>query len=186
MINYKEVDWLKYKTLVFDFDGIFTENKVWVNQSGEETVRCDRGDGLAFDLLRTYKKLFNWNLELFILSKESNPVVLERAKKLKIKCFHGVDDKCVFLKNYLRKKYPKSNNPEKEMIYVGNDLNDLEAAIFSGLVIVPSDAHKLMQKNSNIISSKKGGEGFVRDLIEGIINIEDQPIEKIFQLLKKY
>ena len=71
-------------TVVFDFDGVFTDNKVWVDQDGRESVRCDRGDGLAFDLLRNFKSKKKFDAEFFILSKETNAVVLARAKKLKL------------------------------------------------------------------------------------------------------
>ena len=71
-------------TVVFDFDGVFTNNKVWIDQNGRESVCCDRGDGLAFDLVRAFQKKREINAEFFILSKESNPVVVERAKKLKL------------------------------------------------------------------------------------------------------
>ncbi len=77
-------------TVAFDFDGVFTDNKVWVDQDGRESVRCDRGDGLAFDLVRAFQKRGKLNAEFFILSKEPNPVVLGRARKLKLDCHHGI------------------------------------------------------------------------------------------------
>jgi 3-deoxy-D-manno-octulosonate 8-phosphate phosphatase (KDO 8-P phosphatase) len=43
-------------TIVFDFDGVFTNNKVWVDQDGRESVCCDRSDGLAFDILRIFQR----------------------------------------------------------------------------------------------------------------------------------
>ena len=66
-------------TVAFDFDGVFTDNKVWVDQNGRETVRCDRGDGLAFDLVRAFQREGKTTANFFILSKEANPVVLARA-----------------------------------------------------------------------------------------------------------
>ena len=55
-------------TVAFDFDGVFTDNKVWVDQFGHESVRCDRGDGLAFDLIRAYQKQEKLTANFFILS----------------------------------------------------------------------------------------------------------------------
>ena len=66
--------------IVFDFDGVFTDNKVFVDQQGNESVRCSRSDGLAFDLLRFYIKKFNINCSFFILSTEINAVVKKRAE----------------------------------------------------------------------------------------------------------
>ena len=67
--------WHLIHTIVFDFDGVFTDNKVWVHQDGSESVRCDRGDGLAFDILRKFIKVNHWSLDYFILSTEKNEVV---------------------------------------------------------------------------------------------------------------
>ena len=50
MPDKKLPDWRDLHTIVFDFDGVFTDNKVWVDQNGVESVRCDRGDGLGFDI----------------------------------------------------------------------------------------------------------------------------------------
>ena len=54
-------------TLVFDFDGVFTDNKVYVSGSGEEAVRCDRADGLAMDFLRRYQRSGRFTARVFIL-----------------------------------------------------------------------------------------------------------------------
>ena len=82
--------WNKLHTLIFDFDGVFTNNKVYLDETGKETIRCDRSDGLAFDILRKFRELNNWEVEYFILSKEKNQVVIRRSEKLKVKCFNGV------------------------------------------------------------------------------------------------
>ena len=71
--------------IIFDFDGIFTDNNVLINQDGIETVKCSRADGLGLDILKKFIDKKNWNLDYFILSTEKNPVVMSRAKKLKIK-----------------------------------------------------------------------------------------------------
>ncbi len=60
--------------LIFDFDGVLTDNKVHLDENGNEWVTCSRSDGLAFDILRKLKKL------IFIISTEKNKVVAARAK----------------------------------------------------------------------------------------------------------
>jgi len=72
-MNINEID-----ALVFDFDGVLTDNKVYVDQNGKESVCCSRSDGLAFDVLRKLK------IPTYILSTETNIFVTQRAKKLKI------------------------------------------------------------------------------------------------------
>ena len=49
-----ELKWKDFHTLIFDFDGVFTNNKVYVDEIGKEFVKCDRSDGLAFDILRKF------------------------------------------------------------------------------------------------------------------------------------
>ena len=94
-------EWTEIHTIIFDFDGVFTDNKVWIDQSGCEFVRCDRADGLAFDLLRGFIAQNHWCLTYFILSKEKNPVVSARARKLRVACNQGVSNKVAFIEKYM-------------------------------------------------------------------------------------
>ena len=94
---------------VFDFDGVLTNNLVYLNQEGVESVACSRADGLAFDVLRKLNK------PAFILSTEKSSVVAMRAKKLKIPVIQGVPDKVEAIKeladkkNYNLKSYVRSS-----------------------------------------------------------------------------
>ena len=170
-------------TIVFDFDGIFTDNKVYVDQEGKESVRCDRSDGLGFDFLRTFIKRKKWDLEYFILSKETNPVVLARAKKLKLPCKNSEDNKLVYLQKYLKERFVNYEEAFKGLLYLGNDLNDLPAMRFSGFSVAPSDSHPLVLKEADLIINKKGGDGFVRAFIEELIFRKKTSYEQITSLL---
>ena len=173
-----------YHTLIFDFDGVFTNNKVYLNENGIEQIRCDRGDGLGINILKSFIKKKNLNLEFFILSKEKNIVVKLRAKKLKIKSFQGIDNKLDFIKKYLYKRFGEIGNSKKGVIYIGNDLNDLESILFSGFSFCPNDAHEIIKDNVNIVIDKEGGNGFVRKCIEKIINLNDLSLNDICKLAK--
>ena len=162
--------WADIHTIIFDFDGVFTDNRVLVSQDGLEAVNCSREDSLGIDILKRFIKKNNWELEFFILSTEKNNVVLSRSEKLKIKCNHGITDKLKFIKNYLNKRFPTKSNPQAGVIYLGNDLNDLKAMQFVGYSVSPKDAHHLIKKQATILLNKKGGNGFVRDLIEKLIS----------------
>lgn len=164
--------WETIHTLVFDFDGVFTNNKVWVDQNGIESVCCDRGDGLAFDLLRQFVRQNNWSLRYFILSKETNPVVSVRARKIQIECIQSTTDKAAYLVNYLG---VNKLSPEG-LIYLGNDLNDLAAMKVAGFTVAPCDAHPLILRQADIVMTQAGGEGFVRAFIEALICLEDLDI----------
>ena len=90
-------------------------------QDGIESVRCDRADSVAFDLLRNFMQKNDWALNYFILSKETNPVVTTRAKKIQVDCVQSCANKANYLSNYLAEK----NLEPAGLVYLGNDLNDL-------------------------------------------------------------
>jgi 3-deoxy-D-manno-octulosonate 8-phosphate phosphatase (KDO 8-P phosphatase) len=164
--------------MAFDFDGVFTDNKVWLDQQGTESVRCDRGDGLAFDLLRLFTRKNEWKLNHFILSTEKNPVVSSRAAKLKIPCIQGILDKQRYLRNYL----DEYKLDPVGLVYIGNDLNDLPAMQLAGFSVAPSDAHPLVQQQASLVFKQKGGDGFLRAFIEKLLKIEELSVDQITQI----
>jgi YrbI family 3-deoxy-D-manno-octulosonate 8-phosphate phosphatase len=170
-------------TVAFDFDGVFTDNKVWVDQGGRESVRCDRGDGLAFDLLRSFRRIRSLEIEFFILSKEPNPVVLARASKLNLDCHHGIRDKLAFMREYLAKRFPDDRAVFNGLVYVGNDLNDLPLMRHAGYAVAPADAHPLVRDAAHLIIERPGGEGFVRVFIERLLKINELSPEEIDELV---
>ena len=173
------IKWNNFHTLIFDFDGIFTNNKVYLDETGKESIMCDRADGLAIDMLKKFEKKYYWDIQYFILSKESNSVVKQRGDKLKIKVYNAITNKETFIKDYLLKRFGDFEESKKGVLYLGNDLNDLSAIRLCGFSIVPSDAHKIIKKHANLTLTKKGGDGFVRQVIEKIINIDNIPLEEI-------
>ncbi len=157
MINVGEVD-----LIVFDFDGVLTDNRVYVSQNGDETVKCNRSDGLGFDVL---KKL---EVPVLILSTEKNAVVLARAKKLGVSVINGVDNKLKALNDFA---FTKGFLLQKT-IYVGNDLNDFYVMKACGFLLCPNDSHPRIKEISQFILSSNGGEGVVRELVEDIMSID--------------
>ena len=156
-------------TIIFDFDGVFTNNKVTIDQNGNEFITCDRGDGLAFDLLKSFLKEKAYRINYFILSKERNKIVNARASKLKIKCHHNISNKLEFIKDYLSKNFPNQINSNKGIIYLGNDINDYSSMKYSGYSVAPKDAHPSILEIADVIINKKGGEGFIRLFVEKLI-----------------
>jgi 3-deoxy-D-manno-octulosonate 8-phosphate phosphatase (KDO 8-P phosphatase) len=148
--------------LVFDFDGVLTNNLVYLNQDGLESVACSRADGLAFDVLRKLNK------PAFILSTEKSPVVAMRAKKLKIPVIQGVSDKVIAIKELAC----KNNYNLKNILYVGNDLNDYLVMKICGHTACPIDSHPAIKKVSNYILNSKGGKGVIRELLEEKLNLD--------------
>ena len=152
---------IKIKLIVYDFDGVMTDNKVYVDQDGKETVQVNRGDGLGISEI---KKL---GIERIIISTEKNPVVMKRATKLNIKCLQGIENKKAALIDYC-----ENNNFDLENVaYVGNDINDKEVMEIAGTTYCPLDAHKSIQDISDNILKTKGGDGVIREILD-IINKE--------------
>jgi len=144
------------KIVIFDFDGVFTNNQVIVSQKGDESVLCNRSDGLGLDMLRRF------GIEMVIISTEKNPVVRMRADKLKIKCYYDCPDKLALLKEVLLEKKISL----AKTAYVGNDINDLSCLEAVGLPVVVADAYPAVKKAAKIILKKKGGHGAVREFCE--------------------
>lgn len=88
-------------TIIMDFDGVLTNNLVLTDHNGVESVSCNRSDGLGLNLLKKFLEKNNYEIEYFILSTESNPVVKKRAEKLNVKFFQGINSKDEFIFNYL-------------------------------------------------------------------------------------
>lgn len=170
-------------TVVFDFDGVFTDNKVWIDQEGRESVRCDRGDGLALDLCRAYMRRARLEVAMFILSKEANPVVLARARKLKLGCHHGIYDKLSFLNNDFSRRFPEREDHFNGLVYLGNDINDLAVMSRAGYSVAPADAHPLVRKIAHLVLVQRGGEGFVRAFVEQWLGIGKLPKGELNELV---
>ena len=148
--------------LVFDFDGVLTNNLVYLNKDGEEWVSCNRADGLAFDLLNKLGK------PVFFISTEKNRVVTARAEKLKIQAIQGVDDKASALATLAKKQ----NFSLDRILYIGNDLNDYRAIQSCGYSACPADSHAKIQQLVTVILNSKGGEGVARELLEEVLSLD--------------
>ena len=154
----------KIDAIVFDFDGVFTDNKVMVDENGKESVFCNRSDGLGLAKLKAL------NIPMLVLSSEKNQVVNERCKKLGIRCIHGREGKIGSLLKWIKTNKFKLENT----IYLGNDINDTECLMQVGCAVVVKDAHDDVNRLADIILQKTGGNGAIRELIDLIqIRIEE-------------
>jgi 3-deoxy-D-manno-octulosonate 8-phosphate phosphatase (KDO 8-P phosphatase) len=157
------------KLIVFDFDGVFTDNRVLALQDGSEGVFCSRADGLGLETVR------NLGINLLVVSQERNPVVSARCKKLKLHCIQGCDNKSDVLKQEVDKLGISMN----DVAYMGNDINDLECMRIVGLPACVSDSFPEVAKASLYQSKAKGGYGAVREFCDYISKA------KIGKIMKK-
>lgn len=146
--------------IVYDFDGVMTDNKVILSEDGSESIIVNRSDGLAVEII---KKI---GIQQLILSKEKNKVVISRASKLNIPVLHGIDNKKDILDLYCE----KHSISLKRVVYVGNDLNDLEAMKAVGYPVCPNDAYPEVKTIAKFIIPANGGSGVVRELLNYIEN----------------
>ena len=149
------------KLLVLDFDGVVTDNRVWVSETGQEMIAAYRSDSLIMG------KMKESGIEVVILSSEVNPVAA-RARKMKVEAIHGVglDDKRSVLENLLRKR---KIDPE-QVVYIGNDLNDLPCFDLVGWAVAVADAQPEVIRAADFVAVKTGGHGAVREICDLILS----------------
>ncbi|GAA2074666.1 N-acylneuraminate cytidylyltransferase [Streptomyces albiaxialis] len=140
--------------VVLDFDGTQTDDRVWVDTEGRESVAVHRGDGLGIAALRRA------GLELLILSTEQNPVVAARARKLRIPVMHGIDRKDLALKQWCEEQ---GIAPER-VLYAGNDVNDLPCFGLVGWPVAVGDAHDVVRAGAAAVTTRGGGDGAIREI----------------------
>ena len=140
---------VKPSALVLDFDGVFTDNTFILNEDGKEAVACNRGDGHV---------LQNLNIPVYVISEEKNPVARKRCEKLGIPC-RITDNKLEVLKTVIL------TDDLSNVVYVGNDLNDLECmkACYS---VAPADAYEEILPYANYVLKNKGGQGAIREIAQ--------------------
>ncbi len=145
--------------LVLDFDGVLTDNRVWVDQDGRELVAANRSDSYGIQLLRQV------GVETVVISKETNPVVAARCRKMEVPCIQGEDDKATALQKCLAER---KMDPARS-VFLGNDVNDLPCFPLVGWSVAVADAWPEVARQADFVLSRPGGHGAVRELCDLII-----------------
>lgn len=147
------------QAIVFDFDGVFTDDRVVVDENGKESVICSRRDGMGIERLRKA------GVPMVVISKEQNPVVAARCRKLQLEHFHGVEAKLELMSQWLA---DRGFDPAAT-VYIGNDINDVACMAHVGVAVAPRDAHPSALAAADIVLDADGGQGAIRlfaDLLE--------------------
>ena len=152
----------KIELVICDFDGVITDNRVWVDQDGRETVAAYRSDSPRVRELRER------GIDVMIISSEPNTVVAARAKKMGVEAIHGVglDDKGRVMRDVLAQK----NIQAETVIYIGNDLNDLPCFEVAGWSVAVADAFPEVIRAADYVLHAKGGHGALREVCDLILN----------------
>lgn len=151
----------KIELIICDFDGVITDNRVWVDQDGTETVAAFRSDSVRVKELRAI------GIEVMILSSEPNRVVEARARKMGVEAIHGValHDKGRVMREVLERKNIKAEN----VIYIGNDINDLPCFEVAGWSVAVADAYPDVIAAADHVLNKAGGHGALREVCDLIL-----------------
>jgi 3-deoxy-D-manno-octulosonate 8-phosphate phosphatase (KDO 8-P phosphatase) len=150
-------------TFIFDVDGVLTDGSVYVTESGEQFRQFNIKDGYALQLAA--KCGFN----VCAISGSRSKIAIYRLNSLGIRDVHvGAHKKMDNFKSYLESKHvgPLS------VMYMGDDITDLEVMQQAGLAVCPADAAEEIKAISQYISPLGGGKGAVRDVIEKVLKVQ--------------
>lgn len=158
----------RIRLLGIDFDGVMTDNTVYVFEDGREAVRCSRLEGYGL------RRAAAAGVHCFILSTEANPVVGRRAEKLKIECVQNCPDKVIAFSEIVKARGLSMD----EAAFIGNDVNDLELLKLVGLPAIVADAHEDLDRLGAFRTKRKGGDGAVRELCDALAVVHERRTEK--------
>ena len=147
------------RLLVLDFDGVLTDNRVWVDQDGREMVAANRSDSLGINRLRQA------GVETVVISLETNPVVAARCRKMNIPWIQGENDKATALRKLLLERNVNAN----ETVFLGNDVNDLPCFPLVGWAVAVADAMPEVVRQADSVLTRSGGQAAVRELCDLIM-----------------
>ncbi|MEA4907840.1 MAG: acylneuraminate cytidylyltransferase [Chloroflexi bacterium] len=142
--------------VVFDFDGVMTDNRVWVDQDGREMVAANRSDSYRLS------HLMRAGVKAVVISTETNPVVAARCKKMRVPVIQNVPDKTVTLTAYLQ----ENQIDPQHTVYLGNDINDIPCFPLVACAVAVADAQPEALREADLVLSENGGHGAVRELCE--------------------
>ncbi|GHC52455.1 KdsC family phosphatase [Ulvibacter litoralis] len=150
-------------TFVFDVDGVLTDGTITVTTTGELLRTMNIKDGYAL------KTAVDKGYHVCIISGGNNEGVRVRLKGLGITDIHlGAHHKTETLQTYLTEKGLKHEN----VLYMGDDIPDLQVMQQIGLPCSPQDAVPEIKEVSKYVSHKNGGKGCVRDVIEQVLKVQ--------------
>lgn len=164
MTNFKE-DLINIKAFVFDLDGVLSLQTITLNSFGVPNRTVNLRDGYALQL--AVKKGYR----VAVITGSNCKEYSKRLKLLGISDIYlnsrtKIENFDLFLKKY--------NLNNSEVLYMGDDIPDLEVMKLAGVPVCPADGDSEVKQISLYISDKKGGEGCVRDIIEQVMRLHDK------------
>ncbi len=143
-----------------DVDGVLTDAGMYYSESGDEWKKFNTRDGMGIKLLQKA------GIITAIITQESTKIVMRRAQKLTIPEVHqGAYDKLAVLQDLIA----RHGLTMKQVAYIGDDVNDLQALGAVGFSASPADGMPPVLKVVRYVCKKNGGEGAVRELADLIL-----------------
>ncbi len=151
----------KIKMLLTDVDGVLTDAGMYYTENGDEIKKFNTYDGMAFSILRDN------GIKIGMITSEERLLNTRRSEKLKMDfTYQGVKNKLKILQQICESE---NINPE-EVVYVGDDINDLEILSHVGVAACPATARPEIKNIPGIIIlNTPGGEGVIRELVDNHI-----------------
>jgi YrbI family 3-deoxy-D-manno-octulosonate 8-phosphate phosphatase len=147
----------RVKVIFSDFDGVWTDNTVFVDDSGRESVRFSKDDSLGLSVFREQH-----NIPVIVVSKERNPIIAVRCNKLCLPVLQAIDDK----PSAIASRIAEMDMGWDDVCYIGNDVNDIPCMKLAALSVCTSDAAPEVLPVVDIVLSRPGGGGAIRQLFE--------------------
>ena len=151
----------KVELLIFDFDGVLTDNYVYLTERGERIKRFWVPDGVGVFLAHQA------GIKMAIITGNKDGSTRHRAKYLRIDdVFQGVLDKLSVYEDLLR----KHDLPDSACLFIGDDLPDEVVFRRRGLLtLAPPDAHPRILRLAKWVGTMPGGRGIVREAIDAVL-----------------
>ena len=150
-------------TFIFDFDGVMTDGTVFCDFEGHPLRATNVKDGYALQLATK----LGYNVA--VISGAVCPSMIVRMNSLGVTdVFTGIPNKVLKLKEYMLEKKLKA----EEIIFMGDDIPDLQVMKSVGLPACPADAADEIKQISQFVSQRGGGKGCVRDVIERVLKVQ--------------
>lgn len=151
------------RLLATDVDGVLTDAGMYYSENGDEWKKFNTRDGMGLKLLQKA------GLITAIVTQERTKLVARRAEKLAIPELHqGIMDKLPVIRA-MAERYGLTL---RQVAYIGDDINDLEALRAVGWSASPADGMPVVRAAVDYVCEKKGGEGAVREIVEMILEAQ--------------
>lgn len=149
------------KMIVIDIDGVMTDGGMYYSENGNESKKFNTKDGMAIKGL-----IKEGYIIAFLSSGQNINIINNRAKLFGVqKVYAGHEKKHIILDKWLN----EMNINYSEVVYIGDDINDIEAMSKCQIKVCPKDSVKKVQTIANIILEKNGGEGCIREFVDKYI-----------------